>query len=70
MPSGFLLLFTIFVWQNLSLKYGQMEDVMHIYLYGVSLNRMLISQLKRFLDVKFMFPNRFNVKSCVYFSFL
>ena len=34
---------------------GQMEDLMHIYLYGVSINRMLISQLKRFLGVKFMF---------------
>ena len=31
---------------------------MHIYLYGVSINRMLISQLKRFLGVKFMFPHR------------
>ena len=27
---------------------------MHIYLYGVSINRTLISQLKRFLGVKFM----------------
>ena len=34
---------------------------MHIYLYGVSINRMLISQLKRFLGVKFIFPHRFNV---------
>ena len=41
--------------------YGQMEDLMHIYLYGVSMNRMLISQLKRFLGVKFMFPHKFNV---------
>ena len=39
----------------------QMEDLMDIYLYGVSINRMLISQLKRFLGVKFMFPHRFNV---------
>ena len=29
----------------------QMEDLMDIYLYGVSINRMLISQLKRFLGV-------------------
>ena len=28
----------------------------HIYLIIVSINRMLISQLKRFLGVKFMFP--------------
>ena len=41
--------------------YGQMEDLMHIYLYGVSINRMLISQLKRFLGVKFMFPHQFDV---------
>ena len=39
----------------------QMEDLMDIYLYGVSINRMLISQLKRFFGVKFMFPHRFNV---------
>ena len=40
---------------------AQMEDLMDIYLYGVSINRMLISQLKRFLGVKFMFPHQFNV---------
>ena len=40
---------------------GQMEDLMDIYLYGISINRMLISQLKRFLGVKFMFSHRFNV---------
>ena len=28
--------------------YVQMEDLMDIYLYGVSINRMLISQLKDF----------------------
>ena len=39
----------------------QMEDLMDIYLFGVSINRMLISQLKRFSNVKFMFPHRFNV---------
>ena len=39
----------------------QMEDLIDIYLYSVSINRMLISQLKRFLGVKFMFPHRFNV---------
>ena len=27
-----------------------------IYIISVSINRMLISQLTRFLDVKFMFP--------------
>ena len=35
-------------------QHGQMEDLMHIYLYDVSINRMLISQLKRFLGVKFV----------------
>ena len=39
----------------------QLEDLMDIYLYGVSINKMLISQLKRFLGVKFMFPHGFNV---------
>ena len=39
----------------------QIEDLMDIYLYGVSINRMLISQLKRFLGVKFMFPHQLNV---------
>ena len=33
----------------------------HIYIISVSINRMLISQLKIFLYVKFMFPPRFNV---------
>ena len=33
----------------------------HIYLISVPINRMLISQLKRFLFVKFMFPPQFNV---------
>ena len=42
----------------------------HIYIISVSINRMLISQLKRFLCVKFMFPPRFHVLSCIYFSFL
>ena len=37
------------------------QHLMDIYLYSVSINRMLISQLKRFLGVKFMFPHRFNV---------
>ena len=39
-------------------QYGaHVKHLMHIYLYGVSINRMLISQLKRFLGVKFMFPH-------------
>ena len=35
---------------------------MHIYLYGVSINRMLISQLKRFLGVNcFHIDSMFNL---------
>ena len=37
------------------------KTVTHIYLITVSINRMLISQLKRFLGVKFMFPPLFHV---------
>ena len=44
-----------------SARYGAHEQLMHIYLFGVSIKRMLISQLKRFLGVKFMFPHRFNI---------
>ena len=33
------------------------KTLTHIYLISVSINRMLISQLKRFLYVKFMFPH-------------
>ena len=33
----------------------------HIYLINVSINRMLICRLKKFLCAKFMFPPRFNV---------
>ena len=35
-------------------------SLMHIYVISVSINRMLISQLKRFLCVKFMCSPRFN----------
>ena len=35
--------------------------LMHIYLISVSIKRMLISQLKKNLCVKFMLPPRFNV---------
>ena len=44
-----------FLYGNIQVStYGQMEDLMQIYL-------LLISQLKRFLGVKFMFPRQFNV---------
>ena len=37
------------------------KTLTHIYLIAVSINRMLISQLKRFLGVKFMFLPQFHV---------
>ena len=37
------------------------KTLTHIYVITVSINRMLISQLKRFLGVKFMFPPQFHV---------
>ena len=37
------------------------KTLTHIYLISVSINRMSLSQLKRFLGVKFMFPPRFHV---------
>ena len=48
-----------FMYGNISVcQYGAyVQHLMHIYLYGVYINRMLISQLKRFLSVKFMFPH-------------
>ena len=52
-----------FLYGNISVcKYGMhVQHLMLIYLHGASINRMLISQLKRFLGIKFMFPHRFNV---------
>ena len=37
------------------------KTLTHIYLITVSINRMLISQLRRFFVIKFMFPPRFRV---------
>ena len=34
---------------------ARMQYLMHIYVFGVSINRMLILQLKIFLSAKFMF---------------
>ena len=39
-----------------TILYGNISHDAHIYIVSVSINRMLISQLKRFLDVKLMFP--------------
>ena len=43
------------------------KTLMHIYLITVSINRMLISQLKIFLGVKFMFPPQFHIAFISYF---
>ena len=40
---------------------ARMQHLMHTYLFGVSINKMLILQLKIFLSVKFMFNNNTNV---------
>ena len=45
-----------FIWQHFRLQHMvRMQHLMHIYIFGVSINRMLILQLKTFLSVKFMF---------------
>ena len=45
-----------FIWQHFRLQHMvHMEYLMYIYLFGVSITRMLILQLKIFLSVKFMF---------------
>ena len=65
-----LLLFTI-LYGNISIfAPAWCKDLTHIYHISVSIKIMLISRLKRFLGVKFMFPPQFNVQSCIYFSFL
>ena len=44
-----------FIWKHFRLQHmALMQQLMHIYLFGVSINRMLILQLKIFLSVKFM----------------
>ena len=49
MHSGLLLLFN-FIWQHFKLQHmARMQHLMHIYLFGVSINRMLILQLKSFI---------------------
>ena len=45
-----------FIWQHFQFHTCMVQTLTHIYLISVSINRMLISQLKRILDVKFMFP--------------
>ena len=45
----------------LILRLHGVRTLVQIYHISVSINRMLISQLKRFLGVKFMFPPRYNV---------
>ena len=57
-----LLLFFKILYGNISVVHlHDAMTLMHIYLISVSINRMLISQLIRFLSVKFMFSPQFNV---------
>ena len=43
------------IWQHIRLQHMvHMQYLMHIYLFGVSINRMLNLQLQIFLSVKFM----------------
>ena len=49
-----------FIWQHFHFRAFMVQGT-HIYHISVSINRMLISQLKRFLGVQFMFPPQFNV---------
>ena len=45
-----------FIWQHFRLQHMVcMQHLMHIYLLGVSINRMLILQLKIFLSVNLCF---------------
>ena len=45
-----------FIWQHFRLEHmARMQHLMHIYLFGVSINRMLILQLKIFLSVNLCF---------------
>ena len=45
-----------FIWEHFRLQHMvRMQHLMHIYLFGISINRMLILKLKIFLSVKFMF---------------
>ena len=41
-----------FIWQHFRLQHMvRMQHLMHIYIFGVSINRMLILKLKIFLSV-------------------
>ena len=45
-----------FIWQHFRLQHmAHMQHLKHIYLFGVSINRMLILQLKIFLSVNLCF---------------
>ena len=60
-----------FIWQHFRLQHMvRMQHLMHMYLFSLSINRMLILQLNIFLSVKFMFSLWFFMQSCFYFSFL
>ena len=45
-----------FIWQHFRLEHmARIQHLMHIYLFGVSINRMLILQLKTFFSVNLWF---------------
>ena len=45
-----------YYWQHFRLQHmARVQYLMHIYLFGVCINRILILQLKTILSVKFMF---------------
>ena len=45
-----------FIWQPFRLEHTAcMQHLMHIYLFGISINRMLILQLKIFLSINLCF---------------
>ena len=45
-----------FIWQHFRLEHMvRMQHLMHIYIFGVSINRMLILQLKIFVSVNLCF---------------
>ena len=45
-----------FIWQHFRLKrMVRMQHLMHIYLFGIAINRMLILQLKMFICKIYVF---------------
>ena len=60
-----------FIWQYFRLEHmARMQHLMHIYLFGVSINRMLILKLKIFLSVNlyFCFDSLYNLAFISHFD--